>query len=96
MPLQVPNAIRARREAVRFHGRRITQVRVARAIKTDRERVSQMEAGYMLANARELRVLAELFECNVRDLYEPHWISAIEREEAHATTRSEARAEAKA
>lgn len=85
MPLQVPNRIRAMRQERRFTGRRVTQGTIARALRTDAPRVSQMEAGFMLPNARELRAIATLLRCEVEDLYDGRWLTAIFEEERNAT-----------
>lgn len=80
VPRTTPNAIRALRLAARFHGRRITQTQLARALHTDGPRVSQMEAGYLLPTARELATLCKVLRCDPVELYPRPWLDLLMEE----------------
>jgi transcriptional regulator with XRE-family HTH domain len=76
VPRRTPNGI-----AVRRARKGLGQKHLAKRLKTDVPRISQLELGYMLPTRAELDALREVLDVRPSELYGPKALALIRSEE---------------
>jgi transcriptional regulator with XRE-family HTH domain len=76
VPRRTPNGI-----AVRRARKGLGQKHLAKRLKTDVPRISQLELGYMLPTKQELDALCSVIQARPSELYGPKALALIRSEE---------------